>query len=142
MGLLDDLIQRIKTDEALSERVKAHCEMQIVKARPGNRRRAAKYRAEHPEEARIRNQKRRARTTGIRGTLSEIEWQWILLRHDYKCAKCGAGGKMEMDHIVPLSKGGEHSAKNIQPLCLSCNRNKGTKTSDHRSNKEKKMFGV
>jgi 5-methylcytosine-specific restriction endonuclease McrA len=33
----------------------------------------------------------------------------------------------ELDHIVPLSKGGEHSYRNTQCLCRSCNMSKGAK---------------
>jgi 5-methylcytosine-specific restriction endonuclease McrA len=32
-----------------------------------------------------------------------------------------------MDHIKPLSKGGEHVYDNIQPLCHSCNSAKGVR---------------
>ncbi len=32
----------------------------------------------------------------------------------------------ELDHIVPMSKGGPHSYTNTQCLCRACNRNKGS----------------
>ena len=34
--------------------------------------------------------------------------------------------RLEMDHITPLSKGGDHTASNIVPCCRSCNAKKGT----------------
>jgi 5-methylcytosine-specific restriction endonuclease McrA len=33
----------------------------------------------------------------------------------------------ELDHIIPLSRGGEHSYRNVQCLCRSCNGSKGSK---------------
>lgn len=42
------------------------------------------------------------------------------------CSKPIDGG-FEIDHILPLSKGGEHSYGNCQPAHPSCNRRKGAK---------------
>ena len=47
------------------------------------------------------------------------------------CIGCGrAPGMdyMEVDHIVPRSRGGEHTWDNVQLLCGPCNRSKGNKT--------------
>jgi hypothetical protein len=41
-----------------------------------------------------------------------------------KCARCGSREKLEYDHIVPVSKGGSNTARNIELLCESCNRKK------------------
>ena len=39
-------------------------------------------------------------------------------------------GNMEIDHIVPLHKGGNNNPDNLQLLCRSCNTQKGTGTMD------------
>ena len=48
-------------------------------------------------------------------------------RDDGKCAHCGSREKLEYDHIVPVSKGGGNTARNIELLCESCNRKKSNK---------------
>jgi hypothetical protein len=45
-------------------------------------------------------------------------------RDDGKCAHCGSREKLEYDHIVPVSKGGSNTARNIELLCEACNRKK------------------
>ena len=57
----------------------------------------------------------------------------IKKRDDYTCQKCGLSIYdeknllLEIDHIIPLSKGGITSHDNLQTLCWKCNRKKGNK---------------
>lgn len=41
-----------------------------------------------------------------------------------KCARCGSRKNLEFDHIVPISKSGSNTARNIELLCERCNREK------------------
>lgn len=43
------------------------------------------------------------------------------------CHVCGSNRKIELDHIVPIAKGGRHSIGNLAPLCRACNRSKSDK---------------
>lgn len=54
-------------------------------------------------------------------------------RDGYTCQICGLSNKdepnllLEIDHIIPLSKGGMTTEGNLQILCWRCNRSKGAK---------------
>jgi hypothetical protein len=41
-----------------------------------------------------------------------------------RCARCGSREKLEYDHIIPFSRGGTNTARNIELLCENCNRTK------------------
>jgi 5-methylcytosine-specific restriction endonuclease McrA len=46
-------------------------------------------------------------------------------RDERRCVDCGSQENLEYDHIIPLSKGGSNTARNIELRCESCNRRKG-----------------
>jgi len=51
-----------------------------------------------------------------------------------RCLACGKSkGRIELDHVVPLYKGGEHDPRNLQVLCHRCNSAKGIQTIDYRT---------
>lgn len=50
----------------------------------------------------------------------------ILSRDHFKCKYCGSTLNLEIDHIIPISKGGKSEYNNLQTLCHRCNVNKGT----------------
>jgi len=63
------------------------------------------------EEARRRSIPQRVRT-------------YVWRRDGGRCVQCGSREGLEFDHIVPVSKGGSNTARNIQLLCETCNREK------------------
>ena len=42
-----------------------------------------------------------------------------------ECVHCGSKSDLQVDHIIPVAKGGETVEKNLQPLCRLCNIKKG-----------------
>lgn len=77
-------------------------------------------------EAKRRSQKLRLKPK-IR--LSTDEWEAIKKDFDYRCAYCYClPDELTQDHMIPLSRGGDHIASNIAPACRSCNCKKGSKT--------------
>ncbi len=51
----------------------------------------------------------------------------VLVRDGGRCRRCGRAINLEMDHIVPVSKGGKTEESNLQVLCRRCNRAKWKK---------------
>lgn len=51
----------------------------------------------------------------------------VYASNNWACAYCGSNQDLEIDHIVPLSRGGTEDRSNLQTLCASCNKKKGTK---------------
>lgn len=88
---------------------------------------SAKYRKTEKGKQVAKNSKSRRRQAERAGNITLSQWSGVLERYRNKCANCGCSGKLELDHIYPLSKGGAHCVSNIQPLCRSCNASKGAK---------------
>lgn len=64
-----------------------------------------------------------------RGHISEGVRREVWRRDRGKCIRCGGQVRLEFDHIIPVSKGGSNTTRNIQLLCESCNRAKGANIS-------------
>lgn len=70
---------------------------------------------------------------GQRALMSCALREKIKIRDNFSCKICGLSTEqeenllLEIDHIIPLSKGGVTSEHNLQILCWKCNRSKGAK---------------
>ena len=53
----------------------------------------------------------------------------ILIRDQYTCQYCGSTriNKLTIDHIIPISKGGQNTWENLVACCHHCNNKKGDK---------------
>jgi hypothetical protein len=51
----------------------------------------------------------------------------IFERDNYTCQYCGRGGRLECDHIIPVSRGGSHDDNNLATACKPCNQSKKAK---------------
>lgn len=84
------------------------------------------YRADNPDKASLWDAGKKAkRRASIDATIDKISpQQWLGIKQQYKhhCAYClKPFKKLTMDHVVPLARGGSHTAENIVPACQSCN---------------------
>ena len=64
-----------------------------------------------------------------RGRVSNEMRRKIYERDNYRCRCCGRNQNevdLEIDHIVPIAKGGKSTLDNLQTLCAECNKRKGT----------------
>jgi hypothetical protein len=70
---------------------------------------------------------------GQRALMTSQLREKIKERDNYKCCSCSLSIEdepnllLEIDHKIPLSKGGMTSYENLQTLCWKCNRTKGAK---------------
>jgi 5-methylcytosine-specific restriction endonuclease McrA len=95
------------------------------------------YRKNNPDKAREWSSTRQKRKTGRlpKGTVKSIgdRQKWL-------CVYCNIdiSSKYHVDHIHPLSKGGQHVPNNIQLTCPSCNVKKSNKL-NYRSSENNRM---
>lgn len=54
----------------------------------------------------------------------------IMKRDGYQCGYCGSSRNLTIDHIIPRSKGGDNSWKNLVTCCNKCNNLKDDKTAE------------
>lgn len=90
------------------------------------------YSKARPGLKRARGHARRARIRGNGGKYTASQWQELVAMYDHRCLRCGVQGRMTVDHVVSIAEGGTNTIQNIQPLCLSCNQRKWTRTVDYR----------
>lgn len=59
----------------------------------------------------------------IKASVKREVWR----RDQGRCVQCGSQKNLEYDHIIPVSRGGSNTERNLQLLCEHCNRVKSNK---------------
>ena len=89
----------------------------------------ANFRQEHPERYLAYSRNRRAREQECEGehTAEHVRAQYD--RQKGKCFYCHEkmGEKYEVDHVIPLVRGGSNGPENLVVACRACNRAKAAK---------------
>lgn len=93
------------------------------RAELNERQREARRNPEYKVRRRDESHRRRARQGVSSPELRRLVAELV----SEPCRYCGSAGPIEIDHIVPLSRGGKHEPENLAPACRSCNRSKGAK---------------
>lgn len=81
------------------------------------------WRAKNPHRITEINLRRRARLAAAR-VIEDIDRAAIIARDSstcYLCSKVVSGRDCTLDHVIPLVRGGEHTAANLRVACRSCN---------------------
>jgi 5-methylcytosine-specific restriction endonuclease McrA len=76
-----------------------------------------------------RDARRRAKLAGA--TVEVFTREEIIARDKATCYLCDSVTRLEMihlDHVIPLSRGGDHSRANVRVACATCNLAKGDLT--------------
>lgn len=63
----------------------------------------------------------------LRQSIPERVRHEVWRRDQGRCADCGSRERLEYDHIIPISRGGSNTARNIELRCETCNRRKGAR---------------
>jgi 5-methylcytosine-specific restriction endonuclease McrA len=97
--------------------------------RQANLERRKKYYKEYtlanPEKMRDKSSARRAKV--LSNGVFKITNKELKKLYNSSCLYCGSKKDIQMDHIIPISKGGRHSIGNLAPACGKCNQSKGGK---------------
>lgn len=94
-----------------------------------------KRKKKHPELVKMENRIKRSRYRSLVANapvndLTKVQVD-ILFATQEGCFYCGRDDEpLTIEHLVPLSRGGDHSISNIVLACMDCNRSKGAKTVD------------
>jgi 5-methylcytosine-specific restriction endonuclease McrA len=80
------------------------------------------FRLYHRSKSKQRKAKERGSCT-VMLSPDQMWRRWV--EFDHRCAYCGASGDLQVEHVMPISKGGEHHLGNIVPACERCNYSKG-----------------
>jgi 5-methylcytosine-specific restriction endonuclease McrA len=104
-----------------------------------NREAARRWRHENPERRREYEEAHRAemaqRTHAYRGrkrsavgshTAADIVARFAV--HGNRCIYCGSTERLQVEHLIPLSRGGSNWPANLAPACAPCNQGKRDKT--------------
>lgn len=91
-----------------------------------------KWRRDNPERVRAWNQNRRARLAGASGSHTSDDVLAIYRKQGGKCAYCreDLDDTYNVDHVIPISRGGSNDPSNLCCACQPCNFSKGAKTGD------------
>lgn len=100
------------------------------------KKRVSLYKKEHPEQYQMYSNRRLAAKKS--SVIDVFTVQNIIGKYGNCCFYCG-GLFEEIDHYLPLSKGGTHTLDNVRPSCKQCNLTKSNKLPEDFNNYKRKL---
>jgi HNH endonuclease len=85
------------------------------------------WKKRNPDAVRAQGNKRRVLVEQAGPHYTAAEWKAMKARYEHRCLMCKRQEpeiRLTVDHIVPISEGGDNTIGNLQPLCRSCNSKK------------------
>ena len=113
-----------------AEKLKAYeaARRQTAKRKLATKAASMAWKKAHPDERRnhVRNRRAKLRDGGV---LSKDIEKTLMAAQDGLCAicQCCITFKFNLDHIIPVARGGLNEDENVQLLCPPCNQSKGAK---------------
>src|ERR1035437_2790500 len=107
----------------------------LERARQQQRKSYARYREEnlvekqiyarrHPDRIRANNARQRASRKGAPLSDPALAQEYIAILDGDPCAYCGSHDEIQIDHVIPIVRGGSHDWDNLTAACRSCNQSK------------------
>ena len=120
--------ERVRANEKNRDPEKRRISSLRSQQRNGKRNREI-YAERHPERVRASAQKQRAKRKQAPGEYTGQDLLALFKGQAGNCWWCGCKikGKFEVDHRIPLSRGGTNDVGNIVISCMPCNRSKHDK---------------
>lgn len=120
---------RLEHLEKISQRVKRWIHDNPERYAAARRRWVARNIEKVNKSKLISIERRRAVKALVSSDLTVAEWGNIVEVYGHRCAYCGARfDNLQIEHVIPISRGGGHTASNVVPACQKCNLKKSYRT--------------
>jgi len=88
-----------------------------------------KWQQENPERLKALscNSYARRRARKVQNGIYKVTNKDLVRMYEKPCVFCGEHENIQIDHVIPIAKGGVHGIGNLQTLCQSCNSKKSDK---------------
>jgi 5-methylcytosine-specific restriction endonuclease McrA len=90
------------------------------------------WRIKNPDKLAAKQNRYDARKRLLPQQLTLEQWQWLLDQTNHCCVYCGKHeseiGRLQQEHVIPLSRRGAYTITNIVPACRPCNSRKKDRT--------------
>lgn len=83
-----------------------------------------KRKADNRRRYRLNPEPFKVRAKARNRSIDPPDYNYTLILKSDPCSYCGRRGRIEIDHIVPVSSGGHSEFMNLTAACPSCNRSK------------------